>query len=49
MMSLAEGDLARASESLAAGRKMVEETGYHRRDAEVAELEKELSAPQEHV
>jgi tetratricopeptide (TPR) repeat protein len=41
-LSLATGDLARASASLAAGRKIVQETGYHRRDAEVAELEKQL-------
>jgi tetratricopeptide (TPR) repeat protein len=48
-LSLAEGDLTRSAASLAAGRKIVEETGYHRRDAEVAEIEKQLSVPERHV
>jgi tetratricopeptide (TPR) repeat protein len=39
---LARGEQDQARASLAAARKMVEEMGYHRRDGEVAELEKQL-------
>ena len=42
---LEQARLSRSSASLAAGRKIVKETGYHRRDAEVAEIEKQLSVP----
>jgi hypothetical protein len=42
---LEQARLSRSSASLAAGRKIVQETGYHRRDAEVAEIEKQLSVP----
>jgi hypothetical protein len=40
---LEQARLSRSAASLAAGRKIVQETGYHRRDAEVAEIEKQLS------
>jgi tetratricopeptide (TPR) repeat protein len=39
---LAMGDTARARESLATTRAMVTRMGYHRRDAEVQELEEQL-------
>jgi hypothetical protein len=43
--ALAEGDRDAAGKSLAAARRIVEETGYARRAPEVAALEQEL-APQ---
>jgi hypothetical protein len=36
------GDVDQAREHLATARAMIEETGYHRRDGEVAELEQRL-------
>jgi tetratricopeptide (TPR) repeat protein len=39
---LARGEVDQARTSLAAARKMVEEMGYHRRDGDVKELEKQL-------
>ena len=42
-LHLAMGDTARARESLATARAMVTGMGYHRRDAEVQELEEQLS------
>ena len=39
---LAMGDTTRAHESLATARAMVARMGYHRRDAEVQELEEQL-------
>ncbi len=41
-LHLAEGDRPRARESLERARKLVEETGYHRRDKEVEELARQL-------
>jgi len=41
-LHLAMGDTIRAWESLATARAMVARMGYHRRDAEVQELEEQL-------
>jgi len=41
-LHLATGDKEKALESLAKAKSMVTETGYHRRDKEVEELEKQL-------
>jgi tetratricopeptide (TPR) repeat protein len=41
-LCLAMGDVDQAREHLATARAMIEETGYHRRDGEVAELEQRL-------
>jgi hypothetical protein len=41
-LALAQGHRAKARQSLAAAREMIEEMGYHRRDPEVAELEAAL-------
>ena len=41
-LHLAMGNRDKARASLAAGRKLVDETGYHRRDAAIKELEKLL-------
>jgi hypothetical protein len=41
---LAMGDTARARESLETARAMVQRMGYHRRDAEVQELEARLAS-----
>jgi ATP/maltotriose-dependent transcriptional regulator MalT len=41
-LQLAMGDSARARESLATAREMVTRMGYHRRNAEVQELEEQL-------
>jgi hypothetical protein len=43
-LHLAEGDREQAREALARGKAIVEETGYHRRDAAVRELEAAISA-----
>jgi hypothetical protein len=37
-LSLARGELAHARSSVAAARALIEQTGYHRRDAEVEGL-----------
>ena len=37
-LALAEGDLAQARDSLERARKIIEATGYHRRDGELREL-----------
>ncbi len=42
-LHLAMGDKDQARASLAAGRKIVQETGYHRRDGAVKELENQLA------
>jgi hypothetical protein len=44
-LHLAMGDTARAQESLATASAMVSRMGYHRRDAEVEELERRLACP----
>ena len=44
-LSLAEGAPAQALASLALARKIVDATGYHRRDAELADLAAKLAAP----
>ncbi len=41
-LDLAMGDKPKAQEHLATAKEMVERMGYHRRDGEVAELEKKL-------
>ncbi len=41
-LHLAAGEKEKARESLAAAREMIKDTGYHRRDKEVKELEKQL-------
>ena len=41
-LSLATGDPARARTALARARTLIQETGYHRRDAELAALEEQL-------
>jgi tetratricopeptide (TPR) repeat protein len=43
-LHLACGDKEKARESLAKAKGMIEEMGYHRRDGEVAELERELES-----
>jgi tetratricopeptide (TPR) repeat protein len=43
-LALAQGDRAGARESLEAARALIAQTGYHRRDGEVAELEAVLGA-----
>ena len=43
-LHLAMGDTTRARESLATARAMVTRMGYHRRDAEVQELEEQTQA-----
>jgi tetratricopeptide (TPR) repeat protein len=43
-LALAEGDRAGARASLDAARALIAQTGYHRRDAEVAELEEQVRA-----
>jgi hypothetical protein len=42
-LSLATSDPARARASRDAARALIQQTGYHRRDAELAELEQQLS------
>lgn len=42
-LAIAEGDRAKAGEHLEKARKIVEETGYHRRDGELAALDAEIS------
>lgn len=44
-LHLALGETARARHSLETARAMVQRMGYHRRDAEVQELERQLSSP----
>jgi len=41
-LHLAEGDREKAREALARAKTLIEETGYHRRDAAVEELENAL-------
>jgi hypothetical protein len=45
-LSLARGDVARARDSVAAASDLIEKTGYHRRDAELAALEQQLQSAQ---
>src|SRR6185437_8635141 len=42
-LALAEGNFATAVDHLARGHQLIEETGYHRRDGELAELEAEAA------
>jgi hypothetical protein len=42
-LSLDTGDVQRASDSVASARELIQQTGYHRRDAELAELEAQIS------
>jgi tetratricopeptide (TPR) repeat protein len=42
-LSLAEGAPASASPHLLAARKLIEATGYHRRDGELAEMERQIA------
>lgn len=44
-LGITEGDLAVAREHLAKAREIIDETGYHRRDGEVRELDSQLGAP----
>ncbi len=46
-LSLALGDLPRAQASLAAARALIEQTGYHRRAPDLAELEHQIQQAQE--
>ena len=43
LLHQAMGDKDNARMSLAAGRKIVQETGYHRRDGAVKELEQQVA------
>jgi hypothetical protein len=43
-LHLASGDQEKARESLAQAKAMIEDMGYHRRDREAAELERELES-----
>ncbi|HRI71046.1 MAG TPA: hypothetical protein PK156_42735, partial [Polyangium sp.] len=43
-LAVAEGNRAKAREHLEKARKIVEETGYHRRDGELAELETQIAS-----
>ncbi len=45
-LSVATCDSTRARSSLAAARTLIQQTGYHRRDAELAELERQLEGTQ---
>jgi hypothetical protein len=42
-LSLATGDSTRARSSVARARTLIQQTGYHRRDTELRELEKQLA------
>ncbi len=44
-LGVAEGDTTTAREHLAKAQEIIDETGYHRRDGEVREIESQLGAP----